>query len=60
MSNIEKIDITKYGLICSINAEIEAMKAKNQEAKVAGIVPFYDESHFWAKAEELSRISQEY
>ena len=53
---MNEYDIKRLGLILSVQAEIEGMKAENQARKPMGSLPFYNEIDFIKKAEELRII----
>jgi hypothetical protein len=49
--------VKRLGLILAIQAEIEGMKAKNQDIDAKRYRLVYDETDFYGKAQELRNIS---
>lgn len=54
---MDHYDVKRFGLILSIQAQIDGMKAENTKyaANQPGVM--YDEADFQAKAEELENMS---
>ena len=50
-------DIKRYGLILAVQAEIDGMKAENQQREHLGQSMAYTDADFHNKAEELRVIS---
>ena len=50
-------DIKRYGLILAVQAEIEGMKAENEQRKQLGQSMAYTDADFNRKAEEIRVIS---
>lgn len=50
-------DIKRYGLILAVQAEIEGMKAENEQRKRLGQSIAYTDEDFNRKAEEIRVIS---
>lgn len=53
---MNKFDIKRFGLILSIQAEIDGMKAANECRAANGREPIYDEYYFDKRAEEIREI----
>lgn len=54
---MESSDVKRLGLILAVQAEIEGMKAANEDCKIYNSNMTYQEYSFVAKAEELKNIA---
>lgn len=54
---MNEYDVKRLALVLAVQAEIEAMKAKNFERKDTGMSNAYDEQEFWNRAEELRELA---
>jgi len=57
---MNEYDIKRFGLILSIQAEIEAMKVANIIRSVDGFAPVFIAKDFYNKAEELKMIASKH
>ena len=53
---MEAMDIKRFGLILSVQAEIEAMKIENLTRNLSEESPAYGAEDFQSKAHELSNL----
>lgn len=57
---MNEYDVKRLALAFALQAEIEAMKAKNFERQDAGMSHAHDEAEFWNKAEELRELASKH
>ena len=57
---MNEYDVKRLALVFAVQAEIEAMKAKNFEREDAGMSHAYDEMEFWNRSEELREIASKH
>ena len=57
MVDMEDYDVKRLGLILAVQAEIEGMKADNEQYKKRNSSPKFVGAHFDAKAEEIRNMA---
>jgi hypothetical protein len=54
---MNEYSVKRFGLMLAIQAEIEGMKAENDQRKINGIDLVWDRAAFCDKAEELNNLA---
>jgi hypothetical protein len=54
---MDHYDVKRLALVCAVNAEIEGMKAENENRKQLNHSMAYDEESFTEKAMELRNLA---
>jgi len=53
----EYYNVKRLALVLAVQAEIEGMKAENEQRKQEDLSPAYTEDQFWQKAEQLRTLA---